>query len=36
MVKILVPGLNSQPITLILTNVKYCLVIGPFNLISMS
>ena len=29
-------GLNSEMVNLHLTNVKYCLAMGPFNLISVS
>jgi hypothetical protein len=35
-VKIPVPGPKGKPVNLILTNVKYCPAISPFNLISVS
>ena len=35
-VKIPIPGPKGKAINLVLTNVKYYLAIGPFNLISMS
>jgi hypothetical protein len=35
-IKIPIPGPKGKAVNLILTNVKYCLAIGPFNLISVS
>ena len=35
-IKILIPSPKGKAINLIFTNIKYYLVIGPFNLISMS
>jgi hypothetical protein len=35
-VKIPIPGPKGKAVNLILTNVKYCPAMGPFNLISVS
>jgi hypothetical protein len=35
-IKIPIPSLKGKAINLILTNIKYYLAIGPFNLISIS